>query len=239
MSRMGTQHLHFALHSTEERLPLRIIDSIFLGLLIQAVGISQTLLTRHAPQTQAEMHARVVSLYDFHPSKISDAERKAKSKEMDLFWDEMKGTPNQTLPLLRKELLDQSDPSFFFTDGSELLLSLSQTREDKELAAATLPHVDLVDTQSAAYFNDVHRLATEDIDVTAAALHILDNPAFRVSVPQHAMILDLRMSLMYVLLSMREELWVKGAEDRFVREPNTDAKLALIFCSFLRSDRRS
>ncbi len=208
-----------------------------IGLLPTGVGITQGLLVRHAPQTQAEMHLRVVSLYDFHPSRISDADRKAKSQEMDLFWDEMKAAPDATLPLLRKELLDDSDPSFFFTDGTELLLSLSKTRADRDLAAGTLLRVDLSDTQSGAYFNDVHRLATEDINVTSAALHILDNPAFRVSVPQHAMVLDLRMSLMYILLSMREELWVKSAGERFANERNTDAKLALIFAlSYAQTD---
>ncbi len=202
-----------------------------------AVAIAQSLRERNIPHTQSEMHVRVISLYDFHPSQVSDADRKAKSREMDIFWGEMKATPDVTLPLLRTELLDLSDPSFFFTDGTELLLSLSKTKADKELAASVLPRVNLADTQSGAYFFAVHSLACDGVDVTAAALHILDEPTFRVPVPQHAMVLDLRMSLMYILLSMKEDVWVKSAEVRFSSEKNPDAKLALVLAlSYAQTD---
>jgi hypothetical protein len=190
--------------------------------------LAQELRKRQIPQTQSEMHARVVALYSFHPSKVSDAEREAKSKEMDIFWDELKAKPDVTLPLLRQELRDESDPAFFVTDGAQLLGSLSQTREDKELIASVLPRVDLDDTQSGSYFYMVHGLACDEVDVTKGALHILDDPRFSVSVPQHAMSLDLRMSLMYVLLSMREDLWVGAAVERFKTEKNADAKMALV-----------
>jgi hypothetical protein len=201
---------------------------IVMSLVIPGTATTQTLRERHIPQTQSEMHARVLSLYDFHPSKVSDAERKTKSAEMDVFWNEMKATPETTLPLLRTELRDPSTPNFFLTDGTQLLLSLSKTRPDEELVASVLPAVDLADTQSSSYFYEVHSLACDGIYVTAAALHILDDPKFYVAVPQHAMGLDQRMALMYVLLSMKEELWVKPAEDRFASEKDSDAKLALV-----------
>ncbi len=183
------------------------------------------------------MHERVLALYDFHPPQVSDAERRAKSAEMDIFWNEMKATPDATLPLLRNELGNLSDPSFFFTDGTELLLSMSKTSADKELAASVLPRVNLADTQGGAYFYMVHSLACDGVDVTAAALHILDDPKFSVPVPQHAMTLDQRMALMYILLSMKEEVWVKAAEERFAVEGDTDAKLALLFAfSYAQTD---
>jgi hypothetical protein len=114
------------------------------------------------------------------------------------------------------------------TDGSELLLSLSKTPEDKQLASDALSRTDLRDTQSETYFFTVHDLACRGVDTTAAALHILDDPKFRVSVPQHAMVLDQRMALMYILLSMKSDSWIKPAEARFSGEKDANAKLALV-----------
>ena len=205
--------------------------TIVLALLVSAsIGetVGQGLRQRDIPQTQRDMHARVFAVYDFHPSKVSDADRQAKSKQMDDFWNVLKATPQTTLPLLRGELRDSSNPAFFFFDGSELLLSLSKSREDEELVATALPRVDLADVHSRSYFYTTHDLACDGVDVTAAALHTLDRSDFSVIVPEHAMTLDRRTALMYLLLSMKEDLWVKPAEERFTREVDHEAKLALV-----------
>ncbi len=202
----------------------------FVGTITAAstASVAQQAKVRGIPQTQAEMHAEVVALYDFHPSRLNDAERSKKSAEMDYFWNEMKADISKSLPLLRAELRGTPKGSFFLTDGSELLLSLSRAAEDKQLAADALAMTDLRDTQSKTYFMTIHDLALDGTNVTAAALHILDDPRFLVSVPQHAMALDQATALMYVLLSMKDEAWVKPAEERFAAEKNVGAKLALV-----------
>ena len=174
------------------------------------------------------MHAQVMSLYSFHPSKLSSVERSKKSAEMDYFWNQAKLDPEKSLPLLRVELKQAPAGSFFLTDGSELLLSLSRATSDRELAAASLAKADLNDTQSDAYFYAVHNLAVEDINVTDAALHILDDSRFIVSVPQHAMTLNQSIALMYLLLSMQGDAWIKPAKERFAKEKNTGAMLSLV-----------
>ncbi|WP_260705954.1 hypothetical protein [Edaphobacter flagellatus] len=189
---------------------------------------AQQLKSRGMPQTQAEMHQRVQALYDFHPLQLSDGERSKKSAEMDYFWTEMKGDTSKSLPLLRVELREAPQGSFFLTDGSELLLSLSTIPEDKQLAADALARTNLRDTESGTYFFTVHDLACAGVDVTAAALHILDDSRFLVSVPQHAMTLDQNSALMYVLLSMKDDRWVKAAAERFAQENNVNAKRALV-----------
>jgi hypothetical protein len=190
--------------------------------------VAQQLKVRSIPQTQAEMHIRVEALYNFHPSTLSDAGRAEKSAEMDSFWGDIKGNTDKTLPLLRVELRDAPSGSFFLTDGSQLLISLSKAPVDEQLAADALARTDLRDTQSGLYFFAVHSLACDGANTTAAAMHILDQPGFHVSVPQHAMILDESMALMYVLLSMKDDVWVKPAEERFSKEKDVNAKLALV-----------
>lgn len=132
----------------------------FVGTITAAstASVAQQAKVRGIPQTQAEMHAEVVALYDFHPSRLNDAERSKKSAEMDYFWNEMKADISKSLPLLRAELRGTPKGSFFLTDGSELLLSLSRAAEDKQLAADALAMTDLRDTQSKTYFMTIHDL---------------------------------------------------------------------------------
>jgi hypothetical protein len=148
------------------------------------VGVWLFPVSAQSIATQAEMHARVVSLYNFSPSKVTDAIRTSKSKEMDDFWKEVTEHKDADLPFLRKELENPANPPFFFDDGSNLLLSLSQKREDQELVAASIAKADLKDVQPLHYLYEVHALALKGINVTPAALHMLDDPKFQVFLPE-------------------------------------------------------
>ncbi len=192
------------------------------------VLFARSLCSAQSPQTQQQMHTRVQALYDFHPAQLTDARRDKKSAEMDVFWKDVKARPDAMLPLLRVELRDAPAGSFFLTDGSELLISLSKTPADEQLAADALARTDLRDTQPGSYFYAVHGLACDGADATKAALHILDDPKFRVSVPQHAMLLDQSSALMFTLLCMKDDAWAKAAAERFATEKDTNAKLALV-----------
>jgi len=200
--------------------------------LMLLVGLVMTLgehaVIAQSMATQAEMHARVVSLYSFAPHTLTDAGRQAKSDEMDKFWSDVKAAPDKELPMLRIELGNNANPEFFMADGGQLLLSLSKTQNDMQLVAETLPRVDLADIQSRTYFYTVHDLSMAGVDTTQAALHILDDEKFAVIVPQHAMTLDQHECLMYMLLPVREELWIKTAEERLLTEKSVMAQKSLI-----------
>jgi len=181
---------------------------------------------------QAEMHKRVVGLYSFSPHKVTDAERKTKSAEMDAFWSEVKAHQVSELPMLRVELKDPSNPAFFFQDGSSLLLSLSQDQGDAMIAVDAMSRADLRDVQSPAYFYAVHSLSMKGVDTTKAALHVLDDPRFAVAVPQHAMTLDQSMTLMYLLLPVDERRWMAAAQGRFASEKDETAQKSLLLLFF-------
>jgi hypothetical protein len=182
--------------------------------------------------TQAEMHKRVVRLYSFSPHKVTDAERKTKAAEMDAFWSEVKAHQVSELPMLRVELKDPSNPSFFFQDGSSLLLSLSQDQGDAMIAVDAMSRADLRDVQPPAYFYSIHSLSMKGVDTTKAALHVLDDPRFAVAVPQHAMTLDQSMSLMYLLLPVDQRRWMAAAQGRFASEKDETAQKSLLLLFF-------
>jgi hypothetical protein len=183
--------------------------------------------------TQSAMHARIKEIYDFAPSKVTDQVRQSKSKEMDAFWTEIKAHQETELPLLRHELVDTSNPPFFFADGSGLLLALSQSAEDEKLIAGALARVDMADFQSRQYLNEVHSLAVHGTDVTAAALHMLDDPGFQVFLPEHgAYRLDQAACLQVSLLPLKNEIWLPGVLQRIKSERNETAVKSLLLLLF-------
>lgn len=206
--------------------------SMALQLAVAAFALCGSLLAAAAAQsisTQAEMHARVQSLYNFSPSKVTSEQRESKSAEMDGFWNEVKGRKDVELPLLRNELRDDTNSSFFFADGSGLLLSLSQSPNDQKLVAACLVQVDFDDFQSRQYLYEVHSLATKGIDVTPAALHMLDDPKFEVYLPEHgAYRLDQAACLLEALLPLPENVWLPAAMRRLKSERDETALKSLL-----------
>jgi hypothetical protein len=109
-----------------------------------------------------------------------------------------------------------------------LLLSLSDTQADRRIALAAVAHCDLRDIQPGAYFHQVHRVATLNEDTTAAALHVLDDPDFKVIVPQHALTLGQNYVLIYLLLRADQEYWLRPAIDRLRVEHDLTAQKSLL-----------
>jgi hypothetical protein len=194
---------------------------------IVAPSVAQSL------STQAGMHARVVALYSFSPSKVTDEVRESKSKEMDAFWDEVKAHKDEDLPLLRRELENPENPKFFFADGSGLLLSLSQTPEDQKIAVRCLAKIDLSDFQSRQFLYEVHGLAVKGVDVTPAALHLLDDPKFVVFLPEHgAYKLDQAACLYYSLLPLPNDVWLPSVIGRLKTERDETAIKSMLLLLF-------
>lgn len=170
----------------------------------------------------AAFHAKVASLYAFEPHKLSSKEIDEKSKILDGFWDEVKAQPERYLPLLRSELRDQRHSAFFFYDGSKLLLSLSDLRDDRALALGAIPRADLRGIQHTDYLRTVHWFACNGFDATKAALRILDYPDFKAFIVQHALTLGQNYSLIYMLFPMSDSNYVGPLIDRL----NAEDKLA-------------
>ena len=82
------------------------------------------------PISATDFHARVISVYDFQPHTIGKEAFPAKSAQLDEFWTFVKTHEQDSLPLLRGELGNAANPSFFYYDGAKLLLSLSKEKAD-------------------------------------------------------------------------------------------------------------
>jgi hypothetical protein len=177
---------------------LRVLASLLLSL----TGLIGTGAAHAQSPESVAFHARIGSLYGFHPHTLDSKGLKSKSDELDQFWTEAKAQKESVLPLLRQELADTRNPSFFFFDGAQLLLSLSQDRADLALALNAVPRVDLQDVQGGEYVKTVQRLAAKGLDTREAAFRILTSPKFVAIIPQHALTLGQNYSLIYMLYPM-------------------------------------
>ena len=84
------------------------------------------------------LSSEIDDIYNFQPSKLSDKEQESKFPALDKFWNKVKSDTSHYLPQLRFELRQAGHNPFFYYDGSGLLMSLSETKSDKDLAVQAI-----------------------------------------------------------------------------------------------------
>lgn len=181
-----------------------------------------------APAEQAAFHAKVASLYAFEPHTLDKKQIAEKSKLLDAFWDEVKASQARALPLLRNELRDTSNSAFFSYDGAKLLLSLSESKEDRALALEAIPRADLRSIQPTDYLRTVHWFARNDYDTTKAAIRILDYPDFKAFIPQHVLTLGQNYSLIYMLFPLPESRYLAPLIERLGVETRPESQKSIL-----------
>jgi len=112
-------------------------------------------------------------MYGFHPAKLSDAERKAKSAAMDSYWSLVKRAGPAGADCLRDLLQKQTDGFAVFDEGA-LLYSLSNSAESRDVVAQAIAKTDMVDVQPADYVRLALRLAHDGADIEPVAHNYLN-----------------------------------------------------------------
>lgn len=174
------------------------------------------------------IHEEIEQTYNFQPHLLNSQEIAEKSSILDQFWTRAKTEQARYVPGLRQELRNLKNPPFFLYDGSMLLLSLSDTPADRQIALAAIAHCDLRDVQSKDYFYQIHRMAVLAEDTTAAAFRVLEQPEFRVFIPQHVLTLGQNFVLIYLLMPTDQDYWLQPAIDRLKTESEQTAQKSLL-----------
>jgi len=175
------------------------------------------------PKDKEHFENRIKEIYNFYPSEVSFEVIEEKSRAMDDFWNLCKSSKRKYLPLLREKLKQEGNNRFFYFDGSSLLLTLSTSKEDMEIAAQAISKSNLKDIQPEPYFHMVHFLAANQMDVYPAIENILNAPNFKIFVPQHFLTLGQDYSVLYCLLPMNEILYLDRLIQRLNIEKNTES----------------
>src|SRR5260370_12576926 len=77
--------------------------------------------------TCAELHSAVKSTYNFKPSKLTEAQQKKKSAEMDKVWSLVEAHPSEMVPCLIAEMEQTGADRWFIFDAGSLLAKLDHS----------------------------------------------------------------------------------------------------------------
>jgi hypothetical protein len=154
------------------------------------------------------LHQDIQATYDFEPHKLSDEKQKQKSKSLDNFWKKVTDNKEKYLPELRKELQDTSNSTFFSYDGGHLLLSLSKSNEDCQLALTAMLRGNLKDIDGTDYVRSMNYFSQKGLNTTEAGLKIIFADKFWAYIPQHSLMLDKYNSLLFILLPISTDLYL-------------------------------
>ncbi len=156
-----------------------IIHSFLFALALSAA-------TAPASTPCAAFNATLKSTYGFHPSKLSKAESAAKSKEMDAIWKAVEQDPSTLAPCLKEALAQPTEDTWFVFDGSQLLVSVDDSREAKLRLLDALGRVSLDDVNLRSWVAQVSVMGLEGFDTSALGSRWLVYPNASYFLPEHA-----------------------------------------------------
>jgi hypothetical protein len=133
----------------------------------------------------ARLRAAQDATYGFSPSRLSDAERKVKAKQMDQFWETAKMLGPPAAPCLQQMLASDRNDPFFLFDGSSLLLSLDSSPVSLNAISAAVARTDLKDVEPAGYIRLLLQLSRRDVDIGPLARKYMEYPSVDTYLPEH------------------------------------------------------
>jgi hypothetical protein len=167
--------------------------------------------------------------YNFYPSALTAAEKKAKMPLLDAFAEHVLSDKTKYLPLLRHELQDSSNNRYFLFDGASLLYRTNPNKADLQLCANAIAKTRIADIQGQSYFYFTMDLGKMGANTYSAIENILNYPAFEATVPEHSLVLGQNLAVFYCCLQIDDELFLDNLIKRLSGEQNTATAQTIIF----------
>lgn len=173
-------------------------------------------------------HDEVLKVYNFAPHELTDEQEKGYMVRVDGFFNKVVKHKAELLGSLRAELRRADNPPYFYFDAGFLLMELSKSEEDLQLAADALAKTDLRDFSTKFYLEHLLSLSDAGADATEAALHILDDPSFRLIIAEPAAELNRCDCMKFVLLRYKPEVYVMKLIARYYASDSLAVKKAVV-----------
>lgn len=174
-----------------------------------------------------EFKSLIDKTYNFNPAKINDEERAKITSELDSIWNLVQSDTSKYLVELRHELNDTNHQSFFYFDGSSLLLSLSQSTPDLEIISRALLRCELGGVTHFEYLRMALALSYYKINVLGIAKKILEMEEFKPYIEQHDMYWDKDICLVWLLYELDDKMYINDIIPIFDKV-NNDSKMAIL-----------
>jgi len=178
---------------------------------------------------QEAFKKEIDKIYNFHPHKISKEEQQEKFPILDRFFELVKSDTTKYLPLLRQELKSTDHFPYFYFDCSHLLMIVSKSQSDKEISAEAFSKSNIKDLNPRVYVSLLKSLANDNIDITKAAVKILEDPSFHFYLIEHGGYDFMQgYCLMYCLLPLDPNLYVDTLIKVFQQTKDITAQKSII-----------
>lgn len=174
------------------------------------------------------LHKDIHDIYNFEPHKLSGKEQECKAKLMDAFWEKVKKDTSTYLDLLRIELRDTTNPSFFFYDGGKLLLSLSNSHADYEIILNAMKRSNLKDIDASDFVKTMYFFAFADLNTTDNVLKTVDGDNYFNFIVQHKKFLGQDVALSLMLLPLNSGMYLSKAIGKLEESQDSISKIAIL-----------
>ena len=178
---------------------------------------------------QHNFKKKIDSIYNFHPHELTQEEQQKKFPELDTLFKMIESDTTQYLPLLRQELKSTDHFPYFYYDCSHLLMILSKNRSDKQICADAFVKCNTKDLDTKIYVTLLKSLANDNINITPAAVKILEDSTFHFYLIEHGGFDFIQgYCLMYCLLPLPPNLYVDPLIKIFQQTKNATAQKSII-----------
>jgi hypothetical protein len=123
--------------------------------------------------------------YNFNPALMNEAQVKAQSEKLDMFWTQARQSRATLLPCLRQALKQDKSRSFFAIDGSMLLVELDPSNASKALQVRKFIEADLDGTDLEYWVATMARRGVEGFDTSEAGAKWLSYPNAKYNLALH------------------------------------------------------
>lgn len=153
-----------------------------------------------------ELNQLIEKVYNFKPSKLTASEQNTKSLEMDKVWSLVKSNKTTLLPCLIEAIKSPKSDNYFKFDGSNLLISLDQSSDSKQILIDAYSKVDLNDVDLSYWMRYISVLGYEGFDTSKAGENWLKTENPKYYLPQHGTLaVDKKIGAVIIFGSMEEK----------------------------------
>jgi hypothetical protein len=149
----------------------------------------------------------IKSTYNFNPARMNEAEMKAESARLDVFWNNVRQSRATLLPCLRQALKEDTSSGFFAIDGSMLLVDVDPSGASKALQVRKFVEADLDGANLEYWVATMARRGVEGFDTSAAGAKWLSYPKAKYELSMHGGFpVDAFIGAVFIFGSMDEDL---------------------------------
>jgi hypothetical protein len=155
-------------------------------LMIALAGVAPTAgADDQTPSQCAKLLEAKLKTYGFHPSKLSAAEQKTKSAQLDHFGDLVKAEGPNGLECLARLIADEKSDTYFLFDAASILVTLDKSGGSDTAIVSGLSRTDLADVDPAGFIEVALQVSKRGADIGPAAHNYMNAKDVTTYLPAH------------------------------------------------------